>query len=464
MHDSKTSRRSFLQAVSTGAGTAALGALPEISLGAEVTRRPRVAVIFTVLRFRSHAFNILENFLGPYYFNGELTDPGVDVVSLYADQFPHDDMARAVSGKFKIPLFGSIGDALRVGGRDLGVDAVLSIGEHGDYPYNERGQHLYPRKRFFDEAFAVMQESGRFVPFFNDKHWSYRWDWTREMFDKAREHGMPIMAGSSVPLAERRPPLELPTGCEIEEAVSIHGGGLESYDFHGLEVLQSLVEQRRGGETGIAQIELLTGDAFEAAKRDGRWSQELVDAAMQAEQSMNAKRQGRPTTGVFAAKPAPKQAGDRPQPPRPSGDYAISVTYRDGLKATVLKVGSSSDRWNFACRLTGEDRPRATAFFNSPWGNRGLFKALSHAIQHLFITGREPYPAERTLLTTGAVETVMHSFEQNGKAIDTPHLQIGYQPTDTRPFREFGKTWSILTEAVPQTGYFEPRDWDELTR
>ena len=455
------SRREFLQTMAVGTGAAALGTLPGTSFGNGGSRRPRVAVIFTVLRFRSHAFNILENFLGPYYFNGELTDPGVDVVSLYADQFPHDDMARAVSGKFKIPLFGSIGDALRVGGRDLNVDAVLSIGEHGDYPYNKRGQHLYPRKRFFDEAFAVMRESGRFVPFFNDKHWSYRWDWSSEMFDKAREHGLPIMAGSSVPLAERRPPLELPPNCEIEEAVSIHGGGLESYDFHGLEVLQSLVEQRRGGETGISRIELLTGDAFRTAKRDGRWSQELVDAAMQAEKAMKVKRQARPTTGVFAIK---KGMPEKSRPPRPAGDYAISVTYRDGLKATVLKLGSSADRWNFACRLKWEDMPRVTAFFNSPCGNRGLFKALSHSIQRLFITGREPWPAERTLLTTGAVEAVMHSFEQNGKVIETPHLEIAYQSPDVKPFREFGRTWSVLTEKVPQSSYFEPRSFEELNQ
>jgi hypothetical protein len=130
----------------------------------------------------------------------------------------------------------------------------------------------------------------------------------------------------------------------------------------------------------------------------------------------------------------------------------------------VLKVGSDADRWNFACRLKGETRPRATAFFNSPWGNRGLFKALSHAIQHLFVTGREPYPAERTLLTTGAVEAVMHSFEQNGKSIQTPHLKVEYQATDSRPFRELGKTWSVLTEQVPQSAWFEPRDFDELTR
>lgn len=309
-----------------------------------------------------------------------------------------------------------------------------------------------------------MRESGRFVPFFNDKHWSYRFDWAREMFDTAREHGMPMLAGSSVPLAQRRPPLELPAESEIEEAVSIHGGGLESYDFHGLEVLQSIVESRRGGESGIAEIQLLSGDAFEAARREGRWSQTLVDAAMQAEADMQARRQPRPTRGVFSSRAATKQDDAKQAPPRPSGDYAICVRYRDGLQATVLKVGSDADRWNFACRLKGETRPRATAFFNSPWGNRGLFKALSHAIQHLFVTGREPYPAERTLLTTGAVEAVMHSFEQNGKSIQTPHLKVEYQATDSRPFRELGKTWSVLTEQVPQSAWFEPRDFDELTR
>lgn len=451
-----TSRRRFLQG--SAAGLASLCSAP-VSAAPVAPRRPRIAAIFTVLRFRSHAFNILENFLGPYYFNGQLTDPGVDVVSFYADQFPPDDMAREVSSRFRIPLFRSIGDALRVGGRDLAVDGVLSIGEHGEYPYNELGQHLYPRKRFFDEAFEVMQASGRCIPFFNDKHWSCSWDQARSMFDRARSHQMPLLAGSSVPLAERRPPLELPEGCEIEEAVSIHGGGLESYDFHALEVLQSLVEQRRGGETGISAIEILTGDAFTAAQKSGWWSNELVEAAMNAETAMNARRQPRPTRGVFAAN-APAET-NRPvsRPPQPGGNYAIAVTYRDGLKATVLRLGGSADRWNFACRLKGEGRPRATAFFNSPWGNRGLFKALSHAIQHLFVTGREPWPAERTLLTTGAVEAVMQSFHRGGAVVETPHLHLAYQPTDVRPFRETGRTWDILTEAVPQSAWFEPREW-----
>lgn len=460
-HNSLYSRREILSHAAVA--TAGLCA-PALTDAAPATpkKRPKVAALFTVLRFRSHAYNILENFLGPYYFQGRLTDPGVDVISFYADQFPDDDMAREVSERFKIPLYRTIDEALCAGGQELAVDAVLSIAEHGDYPYNELGQQLYPRKEFFDQSLAVMKRSNRFVPFFNDKHLSYRWDWAKAMYDAARSHDFPLLAGSSVPLAQRMPLLNLPKGSHIEEAVSIHGGGLESYDFHGLEVLQSIVEARSGGETGISQIQVLTGKDYERALKEKRWSQDLVDAAMQAENRMNVQRQPRPTAGVFKA--APKKSQENPQklPPRPTGPHAIIVNYRDGLKATVLKVGGSGDRWNFACRLAGEQTPRATAFFNSPWGNRGLFKALSHTIQHLFIHGREPYPAERTLLTTGAVEAVMHSYGQGNKPIRTPHLEFAYQPVEWASLRESGATWKRITVDVPQPASFAPRPFSEL--
>ena len=49
---------------------------------------------------------------------------------------------------------------------------------------------------------------------------------------------------------------------ELASAVSIHGGPLEAYDFHGLEVLQSVVEVRRGGAQGISTVQFLQGDAL----------------------------------------------------------------------------------------------------------------------------------------------------------------------------------------------------------
>ena len=405
-------------------------------------RRPRVAAIFTEFRFRSHAYNILENFFRPYLFGGRLVDPGVDIVSFFADQFPNGDMARDVARRFDVPLFDSIEAALCVGGDSLAVDAVLSIGEHGDYPVNELGQKMYPRKRFFDAAVSVMKQANRFVPLFNDKHYSYRWDWAREMVDVARANRMPLMGGSSVPLAQRRPRLGLPRGTRITEAISIHGGPLESYGFHGLEVLQSMVEARgEAGETGIARVQVLEGDALFDAAAQGRWSMDLAEAAMLAELDRRPRSMKRLLAGHENTTP-----------------HAILVEYRDGLKAAVLKVGSDSNRWNFACRVEGERRPRATALFNGPWGNRCLFKGLSHAIQAMFIHGREPYPAERTLLVTGALDSAVRSYHAGGKLVETPHLDVAYTPKDFSDFRENGRSWKIITKHTPQPRTFEPGD------
>ena len=81
---------------------------------------------------------------------------------------------------------------------------------------------MYPRKAFFDQIVRTMRRSGRFVPVFNDKHLSYRWDWSKEMYDEARELKIPLMAGSSVPLGERRPPGELAKDVDVRSAVGVH--------------------------------------------------------------------------------------------------------------------------------------------------------------------------------------------------------------------------------------------------
>lgn len=432
------SRRGFLEATAAISCTA-LG--PARSLLAADRARPRVAAIVTEFTHRSHAHVILENFLEPYYFNGKLTEPGMDVVSMYVDQFPKGDMARDVAKQYEISIYPTIAEAVQCGGRELAVDGVLSIGEHGDYPRTERGQMMYPRKRFFDEIVAVFRASGRSVPLFNDKHLSYRWDWAAEMMDVAGQLKIPFMAGSSVPLAERRPPLELPADCRIEEAVSIHGGSLEGYDFHGLEVLQSLVEARRGGETGVSQIQLLEGDAVWAAADEGRWSYALAEAAMGAESGA--------TAGHLRDFVEPGGGGPRPA-------HAILIEYRDGLRATVLRIGASSTRWNFACRLAGETEPRATSFYVGPWQNRNLFKALSHAIQTHIREGVAPYPVARTHLVTGMVAAAMDSRFEGHKRLSTPHLEIAYAPRDFRGMREMGESWKLITEDQPEPAGINP--------
>lgn len=439
MNPHRLNRREWL-AASGGLLLAASGGALQVG-GAE-TKRPRIAAVITEFTHRSHAHVILENFLEPYYFNGKLTESGMDVVSLYVDQFPASgDMARDVAKQYGIKIFPTIAEALRFGGKELAVDGVLSIGEHGSYPRTDRGAIMYPRKRFFDEIVAVFRQSGHAVPLFNDKHLSYRWDWADEMAQVARELKIPFMAGSSVPLAQRRPPLELPDGAVIEEAVSVHSGPPEVYDFHSLEVLQSLIESRRGGETGVNEIQLLEGDAVWQAAADGRWSYALAVAAMRAE---TGKDVGRLQDFVEPA--------DGMQHPV----HAILIKYRDGLRATVLRIGKISTRWCFACRLAGKPEPLATSFYVGPWENRNLFKALSHAIQIHIREKQAPYPVERTLLVTGMLTAAMDSRFEQHRLVPTPHLNVAYQPRDFRAMREMGESWKIITEDLPQPRGINP--------
>ncbi|MCE9531244.1 MAG: hypothetical protein K8T89_09005 [Planctomycetes bacterium] len=368
-------RRSFLAA--TGGLLATSSFSP---LFAAPTKRLKVAAVYTLFRHRTHAHDILENFLEPCLFNGEKIDHGMDV---------------------------------------------------GEYPINALGQTEYPRKRFFDAVVGVMKKSNRFVPIFNDKHLSYRWDWAKEMYDTSKKLGIPLMAGSSVPLSQRVPAWDLPKDAEVVEALSIHAGGTESYDFHGTEVVQSIIEARKGGETGIKQVEFLEGEALWKAADQGRWSVALAEKALAAE---------------FGKQPFDirKMGGTKETDP-----HVILLTYKDGTRGTVLKLERKSDRWLFACKLKGDETIHAHRWYVGPWRNRNLFKALSHAIQHHFREGKAPYPIERTLLTTGVVEAAMRS-KAEGKALATPHLEFAYTPVDFKAMRETGASWKVLTEETPE--------------
>jgi hypothetical protein len=258
------------------------------------------------------------------------------------------------------------------------------------------------------------------------------------MYDTAREIGLPFMAGSSVPLAQRKPDITIEPGTELVEALSIHGGPIERYDFHGAEVLQSMIEYRKGGETGIKKLEVVKGDDVEKAGRAGRFSWDLYEAAMQAELGNIPEK--------FGVIPKEKEYPL----------HAIFLEYEDGLKATILRVGYSSIRWNFAWREKQNNTPQATYFYPGPWNNRNLFKALAHAIQTFFRTKQSPYPVERTLLTTGITEAAVRSYYEE-TPLDTPHLAISYPPTDFTALRERGASWQILTEEMPSPlGLFNP--------
>jgi hypothetical protein len=366
-------RREFL----TASGLAAGATLLPDSLAGHNDERLPVTAIITEYRYLSHADVIITKLMEGYEHDGG-PGPNLRLAGMYVDQFRERDMARDFARKYSIPIFDSIEDAITLGADGVAVKGVLSIGEHGEYPWTEdTHQHMYPRRRFFDEIAATFQKYDQVVPVFNDKHLAYNWADAKHMYDTAKAMKIPFMAGSSIPVAWRLPALELPRGCEIEEAIGLGYGGLEAYGFHTIEGMQCMIERRKGYETGVAAVQTFQGrKAIEEAQKRGVWSPEVLEAALEA---------------------APDRLPGRPVPEDYDHErFAVySIEYRDGLKATIVIANQVVSTFGFACQLKGEAKPRATAFELQRGTPYRHFGYLVDAIEPMIRTGKPTYPSPR---------------------------------------------------------------------
>jgi hypothetical protein len=385
----------------------------------------KVAAVVTEYRKWSHADVIVGKIIEGYNYDGG-AGPDLRLAALYVDQFPPGDMSRDLAKKYGFPVCDSIEAALTLGGKELAVDGILCIGEHGNYPKNDKGQVLYPRRRFFEEVTNTFEKCKKSVPVFNDKHLAATWADAKWMYDRSRELFVPFLAGSSLPLTWRRPPLQLPRGCDLVEAVQVGYGPFEGYTFHALEALQCLAERRKGGETGVQAVQCLQGEEMWQALDQGRWSKALLEAALERV-------------------PA-HAAGDYRAPTAKSPDAGVLlIEYRDGFRAAVAILNGwvhegDGGAFTFAGRLKGEDKPRATHFYLQQPDPFAHFAYLVKAIDSMIQTGHAPYPVERTLLTTGVLDAAMTSRAEKNRRVETPHLEIKYQPAD----------WPFATDPVPK--------------
>src|SRR5207249_6912733 len=64
---------------------------------------------------------------------------------------------------------------------------------------------MYPRWKYFDEIARLMRQDARIVPVYQDKYFAYAWDDAKRTYDLARQTHIPLLCGSTVPLAWRRP-------------------------------------------------------------------------------------------------------------------------------------------------------------------------------------------------------------------------------------------------------------------
>jgi hypothetical protein len=407
-----TNRRDFL------AQSGALMFAP--ALVRQATSRKKIAFIGTEVRTHSHAQHFLDRLTLGYNWAGQWLAPRVDVASVYIDQFPEGDLAKERAARHKLKLWPTIEEALTLGGSKLAVDGVVIIGEHGKYPRNEKKQTLYPRYEFFKRVVKVFEQSGRSVPVFNDKHLSTTWARCKEMVDDSRRLAFPFLAGSSLPVTWRLPQVEMPLGVPLSESVCVGYGGVDSYDFHGLETAQCMSERRQGGEHGIRRVHALKGSAVWEAlgARERESTRRLVVAALNRSHTL-------PVHTGYPSDPVSIEWAQKVFP----DITAYFIDHLDGFRTTLFLAAISD--FNYA-GLRADNGQIISCQMYLPMPGRGattadFFNPLTRHIEDLFINGFANYPVERTLLTSGIVVAAVDSLFQGQVPIDTPEMNVAYQ-------------------------------------
>ncbi len=370
----------------------------------QAIRLPKVAGLTTEYRHNSHADVILTRLLETDTLDGKGQPASLKLASLFTDQVPKNDTSRQWSKKHNISIGKTIAGALSNGKDHLTVDGVLLVAEHGKYPESETGQFVFPKRRMFGEIAAEFERTGQVVPVFSDKHLADNWADAKWIYDTAQRLKVPMMAGSSLPVLWRYPPVDTRRGEKLKQIVAVSYHRLDAYGFHALEMVQSLVERRAGGETGVARVQTITGDAVWQAAEKSVYDRKLLDEAL-ARVTIRRKK----PVEELVKKP-----------------ILCVIDYRDGLRACVFTLNGAVGEWASAWQYE-DGSVESTLFSTQEERPFHHFSYLLMGIEQMMHTGKPTWPVERTLLTSGVLDAVHVSMHQDGKVIETPWLDIAYK-------------------------------------
>ncbi|MBX3423235.1 MAG: hypothetical protein KF752_16885 [Pirellulaceae bacterium] len=398
-------------------GIAAAGALSALTAHAAGPRK-KIAFLGTTVFTHSHAQHFLDRFAAGYMMGGHWRDPAAELAAVYIDQFSDRDIGRQRLEKYGLTQYSSIAEALTLGGSKLAVDGVLIIGEHGDYPRNEKGQTRYPRYAWFKEMVRVFEDSGRSVPVFNDKHLSTEWDECVEMVEDSRRLGFPFYAGSSLPVTWRLPSIDMPFDVPLRESVCVAYGGVDSYDFHALETAQCMSERRRGGEVGISSVHAVRGEQLWDLLSQRDVTQQLFLSALSRSHNLPVET-GYPTERLsfqWAKRSLPDTIG-------------YFIEHRDGFHTAIFMTGIRD--FNYAGMRADNGQIIGCQMMLPMPGQSSttadFFNPLSYHVEQMIVHGKTIYPVERTLLTSGMVIGGVDSLHAGQVPIATPQMQVVYQ-------------------------------------
>ena len=276
---SGSTRRQFLEMTGAAVGMAGLGggeasglhasAVPEAATQPASAARPKVAALASVYYYLSHGYHIVGRFL-----DGFPVYDGARPCTARRSRSPACSSSRRPTrptsagprrSTHGVRFSPTIADALTLGTGKLAVNAVLLIAEHGEYPYNEKLQKLYPRGQVLPggprrgpglgpagaglhRQAPVVQPAGG----------------PRDGRPGPSALGVPLMAGSSLPVTWRFPRARGPARPDLQRGAGRVAGRHRDLRLpRASRPLQCMVERRdrKGKPQGITAVTCLEGDA-----------------------------------------------------------------------------------------------------------------------------------------------------------------------------------------------------------
>jgi hypothetical protein len=253
----------------------------------------------------------------------------------------------------------------------------------------------------------------------------------RKLAATASAHRIALLAGTPLSVTWRLPPVELPAGTPLTEALFVvqlspqaiqatppsPPATLSGAELHALDGLLPVIERRRGGESGIRSVRFLEGKELWRAGQKGLWSWPLLAAAL----SRSHTPQGDPvvdgrTQDLVGLGLVPKLARN------PRG---WMLENRDGLRSAILVLDGVVADFNFAVRAQ-DGQIVSAQLFRAPPPSEHHFSRLAAVTEDFFRTGKSPWPIERNFLIAGLLETFAKPSSLSGQRVETPELGIAY--------------------------------------
>jgi hypothetical protein len=427
MESSSLLTRREMLGMASMAGMAVLTGTTTSAVAQTGQKRPRIACLVSYWGLpTSHADWIVNKLLDGYWWKGAATPSQVDVVSVYINQFDTSLLGQKVCKAKNIPIFKTVGEAVTLGGKELAVDGVVIVCEHGNYPTDLKGHWLLPRWWIYQQVIRVFEQSKRSVPIFNDKHLSYNWDDAKWMFDKSRELGFPLTGGSSIPTYFRKPEIDLAADAPLKHSILVGDAADEGAISHCIDVLQSFVEHRKGGETGVKSVQSIRGPEAWKWVANTPWANDLLEAVRK-------KFDLKP--GYFQDPHPVANSATSNRPPRPPQSNLCIVEYNDGTNAAI--ISGHGVGWTYAGEIEGQKDPMIVSMLGwpGPVSQYHAANAHEHWLIQMMLTRKEPFNAERLLLSTGIVNNYMDSnwedgrYSAVGRVVETPFMNMKYHST-----------------------------------